>query len=52
VDYFLWDLLDGFELQPDEVEDAYIWQFSPNGPYSAKSAYDSFFLGSIQFAPL
>jgi len=51
VDFLhLWDLLYNFELEPD-VEDVHIWRFSASGQYSAKSAYESFFLGSTQFGP-
>lgn len=46
----LWDLLMDFQLQP-EVEDRHIWRLSSNGQYSAKSAYDGFFLGSTLFGP-
>jgi hypothetical protein len=46
----LWDLLADFTLQPD-VEGTYVWQFSSTGQYSSKSAYDSLFLGAIQFRP-
>jgi len=38
----LWDLLQGFELQP-EVEDSHIWQFPTSGNFSTKSAYEAFF---------
>ena len=44
----LWDLLQGFELQP-EIEDSHIWQFSTSGNFSTKSAYEAFCIGSIQF---
>jgi len=44
----LWDLLQGFELQP-EIEDSHIWQFSTSGNFSTKSAYEAFSIGSIQF---
>jgi len=51
VDFLhLWESLYNFELEPD-VEDVHIWQFSASGQYSAKSAYESFFLGSTQFGP-
>jgi hypothetical protein len=46
---YLWDILLNFRLQP-EVEDKHIWRLSSNGQYSAKSAYEGFFLGSI-FGP-
>ncbi|WVZ62943.1 hypothetical protein U9M48_012631 [Paspalum notatum var. saurae] len=51
TDYLhLWDLLSGLQLQP-EVEDRHIWKLSPNGHYSAKSAYEGFFLGATLFEP-
>ena len=51
VDFLqLWDLLSGFELHP-EVEDPHIWRLSCSGQYSAKSAYESLFIGAIQFWP-
>jgi len=40
----LWNLLSEVELQP-EVEDSHTWRFSTNGKYSAKSAYESLFVG-------
>jgi hypothetical protein len=46
----LCDVLMDFQLQP-EVEDRHIWRLSSNGIYSAKSAYDGFFLGSTLFRP-
>jgi hypothetical protein len=47
TDYFqLWDLISGFELQP-EVEDKHIFSIAPNSAYSAKSAYEGLFLGSV-----
>jgi hypothetical protein len=51
VDYlYLWDILLNFRLQP-EVEDKHIWRLSSHGQYSAKSAYEGFFLGSTLFGP-
>ena len=51
MEYFqLWDLLYDFELQP-EVEDSHTWKLSNGGQYSAKSAYDSLFMGKILFRP-
>jgi hypothetical protein len=44
----LWDLLSDVALQP-EVEDTHIWQFPASGRYSAKSAYESMFMGATQF---
>ena len=46
----LWDLIYDFQLQPD-IEDSHIWRFSSSGQYSAKSAYENFFIGSTQFGP-
>ena len=44
VDFLqLWDLLSGFEVHA-EVEDSHIWRLSFGGQYSAKSAYEGFFL--------
>jgi hypothetical protein len=49
VEYFqLWDLLYDFELQP-EVVDSHTWKLSNSAQYSAKSAYDSLFMGKILF---
>ena len=44
----LWEMLYNFELEPD-VEDVHIWRLSNSGQYSAKSAYEGFFMGSTQF---
>jgi hypothetical protein len=44
----VWDLVSHLVLQP-EVEDTHIWRFSASGKYSAKSAYEAMFIGSIQF---
>jgi len=44
----LWELLEGFELQP-EVENTHIWKFSTSGNFTTKSAYEAFFIGSIHF---
>jgi hypothetical protein len=44
AEYFrLWDLLSEVVLQPD-VDDSHVWQVSPSGSYSAKSAYEGFFM--------
>jgi hypothetical protein len=49
TDYLqLWDLISGFELQP-EVEDKHIFSIAPNGAYLAKSTYEGLFLGSVTF---
>jgi hypothetical protein len=51
VDYLhLWDIVLATVLQP-EREDKHIWRLSSNGQYSAKSAYEGFFLGATPFAP-
>jgi hypothetical protein len=51
VDYIqVWDLLIDFQLQ-SEVEDYHIWRMATNGQYSAKSSYDSLFLGASLFKP-
>ena len=51
IEFFkLWDLLSDLTLQP-VVDDAHIWQFSSSGVYSAKSAYEGFFIGVVQFGP-
>jgi hypothetical protein len=44
----LCDLISGTELQP-EVEDRHIFSIASNGVYSAKSAYEGLFLGSVTF---
>src|SRR6185369_4503963 len=46
----LWDLLSNFVLHPD-IEDTHVWKFSPSGKYSAKSAYESLFIGATSFRP-
>jgi len=46
----LWDLLSNIMLHPD-IEDTYVWQFSPTGKYSAKSAYEFLFIGATSFRP-
>jgi hypothetical protein len=44
----LWDILLTFELQ-EGVNDNHFWRLAANRKYSAKVAYESFFLGSISF---
>jgi hypothetical protein len=44
----LWDLILNFELQQG-VNDIHFWRLSADKKYSAKVAYESFFLGSISF---
>jgi len=46
----LWDILAEVELQ-EGVSDKHIWRLSASGLYTAKSAYDTLFVGSISFAP-
>jgi hypothetical protein len=49
VDYLhLWDLVSSVELQPD-MEDKHIFSLASDGKYSAKVAYEGFFLGSSSF---
>jgi hypothetical protein len=51
AEYFrMWDLLSEVVLQPD-VDDSHVWKFSASGSYSAKSAYEGFFNGAVQFRP-
>lgn len=40
----LWDKLESVQLRP-LVGDRFIWRWTPDGTYSASSAYRSFFLG-------
>ena len=40
----LWEKLEDVQLQP-LVSDRFIWRWTPDGTYSASSAYRSFFLG-------
>jgi hypothetical protein len=46
----VWDLTADWALQPDQ-EDKHIWMLSSSGIYSAKSAYNSLFLGATTFKP-
>lgn len=51
VDYLhLWNLLLAAELRQN-VEDKHIFRLAANGKYSAKSAYEGLFIGSIPFEP-
>lgn len=43
----LWELLEGIELQPG-VPDRFVWRWTPDGTYSASSAYRAFFVGRTQ----
>jgi hypothetical protein len=42
------DILLSYELQ-ERVSDNHYWKVAANGKYSAKVAYENFFLGSIDF---
>jgi hypothetical protein len=44
----LWDALEAVSLHPDQ-EDRHFFRFAANGKYSAKAAYEGFFIGSTQF---
>jgi hypothetical protein len=46
----LWNLVHGFQLQP-EVHDSHYWRLSSSGQYSAKSGYESLFMGATLFKP-
>jgi hypothetical protein len=46
----LWGILLNFDLQ-ERVNDNHFWRLAANRKYSAKVAYESFFLGSISFVP-
>jgi hypothetical protein len=49
IDYLqLWEMLSAIELQPG-VEDRHIFSIAPDGMYSAKSAYNGLFMGSVSF---
>jgi hypothetical protein len=51
VEYLrIWGLVDEIILQPS-LPDQHIWKLSNSGQYSAKSAYNSFSIGSIKFPP-
>lgn len=51
VEYLqLWDLVDGLILQQD-VPDQHTLKFSETGNYTSKSAYHTYFIWSIKFAP-
>jgi hypothetical protein len=45
-----WGLLSEVKLQP-EVEDSHTWHFSTKEKYSAKSEYESLFVGDVLFRP-
>lgn len=48
----LWELVDDFTFQPSTI-DQHTWKLTHSGLYiyTSKSAYNSFFLGSIEFTP-
>jgi hypothetical protein len=49
TDFFnVWDLAASWILHPEQ-EDKQIWLLSSSGNYTAKSAYDGFFIGSTTF---
>jgi hypothetical protein len=49
VEYLqLWELLQG-QTTREEVPDQFIWKHTDNGSYSARSAYNLFFLDRTQF---
>jgi hypothetical protein len=49
IDYLqLWNMTSAWQLQP-EVEDKHVFSIAPTGIYSAKTAYEGFFLGSVVF---
>jgi hypothetical protein len=49
IDYLqLWEMLSAIELQPG-VEDRHIFSIAPDGMFSAKSAYNGLFMGSVSF---
>jgi hypothetical protein len=46
----LWDIFLNIQLQPG-VNDTHFWRLATNRQYSAKVAYEGFFVGSVQFEP-
>ncbi|GJN02165.1 hypothetical protein PR202_ga19489 [Eleusine coracana subsp. coracana] len=46
----LWDLISEVILQ-QETPDKHIWRLTTAGQYTAKSAYEALFQGSVQFGP-
>ncbi|WVZ94091.1 hypothetical protein U9M48_040028 [Paspalum notatum var. saurae] len=46
----IWEMVDDVILQPG-VPDHFRWRFTQSGQYSCKSAYQSFFLGTVKFGP-
>jgi hypothetical protein len=49
IDYLqLWEMLSAIELQSG-IEDKHIFSIAPDGMYSAKSAYNGLFMGSVSF---
>jgi len=51
VDYlYIWDLMEGVALNQD-VPDQVRWKLTQSGVYSSKSAYATFSVRTIKFAP-
>lgn len=48
--HHLWDLVTVVDLQPG-VSDNHVWCLTSSGRYSARSAYEALFQGSILFSP-
>jgi hypothetical protein len=46
----LWDVLLTVQLQPG-ISNNHFWRLAAQGKYSAKAAYESFFLGAARLAP-
>jgi hypothetical protein len=46
----LWDIVTSVQLRP-EVNDTHFFRLAANGKYSAKAAYEGFFLGLTTFEP-
>jgi hypothetical protein len=44
----IWDAVESIRLSPD-VSDHFIWRWSPDGQFSAASAYQAFHAGSMPF---
>jgi hypothetical protein len=47
---YIWDMISSIELWQG-INDSHFWRVAADRKYSAKSAYDKFFLGSISFEP-
>jgi hypothetical protein len=46
----IWDLTQNIQLQPG-IPDAFLWLLGASGEYSAKTAYQRFLAGSVDFEP-